>query len=220
MLKLLNKIKLPVILLILVSTFEYLSAHGVLPRVAELSLTLESIMTQYGLLVIGPMSFIENIVGVNVYFPGSIVILTAMALTAGNPARGFLTYLTIYGSAFVAYHVDYLIGRFATSKDLPTKPIGLKTGLNGTKMWFRFLTTFWHPHFAALTCVHVGSEGYAYSDILIYVLVSSFIWNTFWGVTMYYLGSVTGANVNLQGFVYIYLIGWGLLDTYRFYKDS
>ncbi len=186
----------------------------------ELVTYIKIAIERYGLIVIGPLSFLENMVGLNVYFPGSIVILTAMALTAGNPVRGLITYLTIYGAAFVAYHINYFIGFSTSRKVVKNKNMVVDSSTNKT-LWLRFFSTFWHPHFAALTCIHVGNEGYKYKQIMKYLIVVSFVWNTFWGLTMYSVGTITPTTGNsLTYIVYLYIIGWLLLSTYRYYKNK
>ncbi len=210
---LISKIKVPLTLLILLGVLSLLNYLNVIPPISDIALYIKEAVNKHGLLVIGPISFLENMVGVSSYFPGSLVILTTMALAAGNPVRGFITYLLIYGFAFIAYNVNYFVG-YKTSKKEP-KDISTTKSL-----WIRFLTTLWHPHFAALTCIHVGSEGYTYKQIFKPLLISSFIWNTFWGLTMYNVGMISLKGDSFAYLVYIYLVGWILLGIYQTAKEN
>ena len=53
------------------------------------------------------------------------------------------------------------------------------------------------------------------------MIVASFVWNTIWAITMYNVGLVTQAtSLNFKGLVYLYLVGWIALETYKFYKKE
>lgn len=218
--KLLKKIKIPLLILLFILTIEAMALKNVIPPTDLIFDALVNGVEKHGLVLVAPLSFVENIVGINSYFPGSIVILTAMTLTAGNPIKALLTYLTIYSFAFLAYHVNYFIGIYYYNKE--GKSVNSKLApnkLGSSSLWIQFLSTFWHPHFAALTCIYVGSKGYKYSEIFKYMMVSSFVWNTFWGITMYKIGLAANASLNFKWLMYIFLVGWILIDSCRFYKN-
>ena len=219
MFRLIYNIRTPLLLLILILGIEILASNKIIPSFNELSGTLKLALKEHGLIMMGPLAFLENIAGLNVYFPGSVIILTTMALTGGDPIKGLLTYIIYYASAFAAYHVNFFFGR-AFRKKGNVNSSAQTAQMNRAKMWVRFLTTFWHPQTASLTCVHVGSDGYRYSQIFPYLIVSSFIWNTFWGLTMYYVGIRMGSNINFDALAYIYLFGWLLISIYQYYKKE
>jgi membrane protein DedA with SNARE-associated domain len=88
-----------------------------------------------------------------------------------------------------------------------------------------FLLTFWHPHFASVTTIRVGNLGYRYVDIFWPQLVSSFIWNTFWGLLMYFLGTLIKASTKLgsmdyKWLVYVYVMGWIIIEVYHYLRDN
>ena len=220
--KLLKTIKAPLIILFVIIILEILAYYQIIPSIDEITVIITDSVEKSGLIVVGLISFLENIVGLNVYFPGSVIILIAMTQTAGDPQRAFVTYLVIYAFAFLAYNVNFLIGKYYFKSVDEIKERKLMTHDKKYKnMWVQFLTTFWHPHFAAVTCLYVGSKGYKYKDILKYMIVASFIWNTFWAITLYNVGLVTKTTtLNFKGLVYLYLIGWIALETYKFYKKE
>src|SRR5574338_959179 len=104
MTRLLNSIKVPLILLILLASIELLESLHFLPDTKVLSLTISHLLNTYGVIIIGPLAFFENLIAFNVYFPGSIVILTTMALSAGNLPRAVGIFLIYYVFALLAYH--------------------------------------------------------------------------------------------------------------------
>ena len=218
--KLLKSIKTPLIILTVIICIEILAYYRIIPSTDQLTIMITEGIENFGLIVVGLISFFENIVGLNVYFPGSVIIIIAMAQTAGDPQRAFLTYLTIYAFAFLAYNVNFLIGKYYFKNGDELKKKNLETQKKKhTNMWIQFLTTFWHPHFAAVTCLYVGSKGYKYSEILKYMIVAGFVWNTIWAITLYNVGLVTKTtSLNLKGLVIAYLIVWIFWDSYKFFK--
>lgn len=219
--KLLKTIKAPLIIFGVVICLELLAYYQIIPSTDEITLMITDSVERSGLIVVGIISFLENIVGLNVYFPGSVIILIAMAQTAGDPQRAFVTYLVIYAFAFLAYNTNYFLGRYYFKNGDKAKNKLMKPKKKYSSMWVQFLTTFWHPHFAAVTCLYVGSKGYKYKEIIKYMIVASFIWNTFWAITLYNVGLVTKTTtLNLKGLVYLYLIAWIALDSYKFYKKE
>jgi membrane protein DedA with SNARE-associated domain len=206
-----REIKLPIILIIVFTFLHILSIFEILPNINYLSLEVKKFFDDYGIVSVGILSFIENIVFINAYFPGSIVILTGMAMTSGDPIRGLITYLTIFFFAFMAYNFNYFIGRFLSRN----KPI------NSNKVSVTlFLSSFWHPHFAAMTCLKTGVDGYSYYEFLKKSLLVGFIWNSFWGVFMYNFGSFTGGGINLIPLMYLYLFGWLISDIFKYKKRT
>ena len=61
-----------------------LRKFNIIPPVSEMIFLLNNLFLKYGIPIIAFSSFIEHLVGVNVYFPGSVVIVTAMTLASGN----------------------------------------------------------------------------------------------------------------------------------------
>lgn len=213
-----RSIRAPSILLAILLISEYLFWLGIIPSLWIITDWIQHLIIEYGVIIVGPLSLIENVGILNVYFPGSLVILTAMALTAGDPVKGILTFTIIYGFALIAYHINYYIG--IRLKNNRTEITNLTRPI--IKLWVQFFSSFWHPHFAALTCIRVGSTGYKYSEIYKPLLISSLFWNSFWGLMMYYVGVFFDLSENLyfKWLVYIYLIGWLLLELFRYLKNK
>lgn|GEM_PF-3625773 len=200
--------RFPLTILLVFVIAHTMSAMEIIPSLDSVSLYLNDAFKKYGLVAVSCFSFIENIVGVNAYFPGSVVILTAMSMTGGNIAMGLKTYFSIMLSAFVAYNVNYGIGRFFTYKNVSSKTDRAITHA-------LFMSTFWHPHFAALTCLAAGANGIGYFAFFRLFIISGLFWNSFWGLLMYNVGWLTSANLDLMPLMYVYLMGWAALSAYR-----
>ncbi len=205
----------PLLLLVAVASVHFLSACGVIPSTVVLSSFVERLFVQYGLPLVGVCSFIENIAGINVYFPGSVAILTGMALTSGNPARALATYLAIVFPAALANQLNYLAGRFVGK--IPKVPRDSKA----LRLWY--IATYWHPHLAATTAFASGAQGVPYQQYCKYLVIASLFWSSFWALLIYYFGAFVGVGENLLPFSYGYIIlwlGWEIWKLRRGFRSS
>lgn len=198
-----------------------LTAWGVIPPPEVLIEQIVHLFNRHGLPIVAFFSFVENVVGVNAYFPGSIVILSSMALTAGNPTLAVLTFLAIFIPALFAQVFSYLLGKRFQTDDIVNESLPPAENKNAnSKTWLVFLSTFWHPHLAALTCIAAGSEGVAFKRFVKYLLPTSLVWNSFWGITMYTFGNFIKPNSTLVILFVVYLIVWAAWDVYKLYKKQ
>lgn len=206
-------VKTPLIIISLYVTLYFLMNYNYLPPLEEIEILLISYYERYGLYAVALLSLIENIPGINVYFPGSIVILTAMAYSHGNPLLGLYTYLTIYSFAFVAYNISYYLGRLGASSN------NNKRSFKNKNLFLVFLATLWHPHSASITCLASGENKIPYLKFLRILIITSFIWNTFWALLMYNIDIklliTNGSLINILVIIYLFL--WLGYDSYKYF---
>lgn len=210
-------VRAPLVMIFALTIIYWLGAVNILPSIQEISAWLVIFFDRYGLVAVAVLSLIENIVGFNAYFPGSIVILTAMAMTYGDPVLGTKTFLVIFIFALIAYNVNYFLG----NKILSSGDINNHVNKNNKfkkRMKYWFFSTFWHPHFASITSLVCGSENVKYKDFILNALLFGAIWNVFWALMMYNFGSILNNSSEFNLAIYIYLIVWLLVDTSRYLK--
>lgn len=179
-----------------------LSWQGVLPTASILMNRLLQLFTAYGVPIVAMCSFVENIPGISTYFPGSTVLLLAMASTSGDPKRAVLTYAGVLMPAIAANLSAYYLGRRSS---------GGSQGKHRSyrRMLFWYASTYWHPQLAALTAVASGSEGTPISLHLRCFLVTSIPWSIFWALVLYRTGAKVLTGVTEAPWVfYIYLLAW------------
>lgn len=218
LLRILYEVRLQIGLFALLSLIYGLSLVGVTPSPSDLQSELVRLFDEHGVWVVAPVSFVENLGGLNIYFPGSVAILTAMALTSGNLERAILIFFVIVLPSFTAHQLNFLGGRlFGASRadflgenrlDFRTRR-GLVVG---------FLATLWHPHFTALTAMVSGAEGMCYRRFLAYFTPIFLGWNTFWGVTMYFWGAFARQGEGMFSFFWAYIVGWAAWDIWKLWK--
>lgn len=220
--KIICEIHTQIILIIILLSINTLAYIGVIPTTSDLTETISNMFTKYGLPLVAIFSFFENIGGFNAYFPGSVVILTAMSLTAGDPFKAIITFLFIIIPSIAAHNANYFFGKFINSKKYNNTNIVNKNSADTDKLskFTIFFSTLWHPHFAAITCIASGSEGLSYRKFLKYFLPACIFWNIFWGMVMYYFGDLVNSTSNLMPLFYGYIVIWALFDIKKYYKGK
>lgn len=158
---------------------------------------------RYGLPLVVSVSFLESLAGFNIYFPGSIAILAAMALTAGDPIRAALTLTSIFIPSLVAHQINFTIGRAAGRRVLGHKKV-LRTHL----VIGGYMVAAWHPHFAAVAAYAAGTSGIPYLRFVSLFSPALLAWNIFWGVAMYSAGLFLEPGRALTPYFLVLILAW------------
>jgi membrane protein DedA with SNARE-associated domain len=214
----LRRIRAQIIVGALLVVCYLLNLAGVIPPPEIVYDRIEKIFSVHGVFFIGPISFIENVVGLNAYFPGSVAILGSMALTAGNPRLALVTFIAIVVPAFLAHQVNYFLGRRIARRSAVGKERGQKMNSRygpGIGTHLIFFTTLWHPHFAALTSIDAGSQGLGYRRFTKLFGLWFLFWNIFWGGVMYGFGAVLPRESLGYPIVIVFLVIWGAWDFFK-----
>jgi len=220
-LTILKTIRFQLIILAALLILFLLSAYGLIMDPESLTVSLRSYFVKYGIPIVIVVSFIENIIGVNIYFPGSITILTAMSLTAGNPSKAIQTWLAIVIPSTFSQIVDYSIGRqIAIKLPIRNKSETIKAKKRSNLSKGLLFLGYWHPHFAALTSAACGKSQMPFARFLGILIVSSLFWNIFWGITMYYYGAFTTESSTLFILFFLYILCWMGWDVFIYLKTK
>lgn len=198
------------IVLGLVLLFKFLVFFHLLPNEKYFLDLLNELFNKYGVGAVAIASFFENLIGVGAYLPGSIVILTAMALTAGNIPKALLTFCFIVIPSAIAHSANYFIGR----------NISKYNKLKDNNIYWFLFSTLWHPHFAAVSTFTMGSQKMGFLKFLYYFIPIHLLWNIFWGITMFYIGKLGTTNFSFLNLFYVYMTIWILWDLIKFYKKQ
>ena len=220
-LKILKRVRTQLSLLVVMSSLTLLSSIGVIPESSRVTdLLRQALDHPYGLAIIGAISFIENIVAVNVYFPGSITLIAAGAATAGDPYRAVQVFICIVVSAAVMHQINFAIGRLLSGQPVKAGHSGLRDIRDDRPVvgWLLFLATFWHPHLTAVTCVRAGQIGMPYRCFGGMFLAVFLPWELFWGIMIYQVGIFAGSSRNVVPLVYGYIVLWLIWDVVKMAK--
>ncbi len=162
-----------------------------LPSETEMVAIVSSWLTIYGLYVVLVGSFIESLLFIGIYFPGSIVIFLSVAL-APDIKTAIVTVLSVSLGMFFGYVTNYLLGKYGWYK-LFLK-LGMKNGIERaqSKMQTNAIRyvfyTYWNPGLAAFTSTAAGILKVSYKRFLALTVSAVLFWNIFWGVLVYSLG--------------------------------
>lgn len=201
------------VLLTLIVVLYGLSLLGIIPSPRQLNELLVECFTKYGLPLIILSAFLENLVGVNAYFPGAFTILTGMSLTAGHPAQAVKTYLAIYIPSYSANLLSYLIGRCqrATGSEIRTP--------STRKNWLWLLLTYWHPQLASVTAFSAGVRNAMPKRIFFTIsFFVSLFWSLFWAVIIYHFGLIGNVAGYFSVLFVLYVLIWASVDARKFFK--
>lgn len=201
----------PLVILVCVLALQILALFELIPGEEALLEGLRTFFRSYGLLAVGVVSFFENLVVFNVYFPGSIVILVGMGMTHGNPSWALLTFVAITIPAQLSQILNYGIGRIRPAK-------GTK-GSGSVSVW-ELILAFWHPEMAAIASLRCGHAGWHFLRFLFWLPIAALIWHTFWALVMYHVGGTDASLRWLSWLFYAYLAFWFLLGLREAFKND
>ncbi len=169
---------------------------------------------QYGLLIIFTGAFLESLLFIGLYFPGSLIIFLGVGLSSD----GYEATLSVIGVSLgmlCGYTINYLVGWHGWHK-LFLK-LGMKEGLERAQYKMQqsdiryIFYTFWNPGLAAFTATAAGLLQYPIKRFFNFSTAAIIVWNAFWGVLVYSLGK--DALVLLDFTVVLKVIGvWVLLE--------
>lgn len=212
MIRYVRAIRTQLVIVGVIGTLAVLHRMGLIPTPVELEGSLASIVRRQ-LLFLAPIALAENLVGFNVYFPGSIAILLGMASTGGHPSLALLAWIAIVLPGVVGQQLSYWLGRtgFArASGPSPTKHLGVALE------WGLYAGTMWHPQVASLTSAAAGAEGLSYRHYLSRFLPVFLLWQVFWGALMYSVGASVAKGFGWMLWLFlVYLAAWTILDLHR-----
>ena len=204
-----------IVVICIVLILQILSLLNFIPAPSEILAFMINLLTTHGLPLVMAASFVENFGGLGTYLPGSIAIMSAMALTAGNPAKAIMTYFAIIVPALAANLLSYWIGYYNKAEDAEKFPIRSTKAL---LLWYG--ATYWNPQLASITAMASGSERIKFWRYFAHFLPVSFVWSVLWALFLYNTGKVAFVSTFLAPLFYVYIIGWTLWGIREHYYSQ
>ena len=146
---------------------------------------------RYGLVIVAIAAFVEGIVLINFWFPGSAVIILGMVASRGNPMQATLIVAVVSLAFSLAAQVNYLIG-FAGLHGIVAR-WGGKEWLNRSRRNYErygvytIPPTFVHPNLGAFMSVTCGISRLKWRQFVLISVAATCVWNCVWGVVSYFL---------------------------------
>ncbi len=162
-----------------------------LPPEEELIDLVSGWIDTYGLQLVFLGSFLEALLLVGLYFPGSLVIFLGVGL-ASSSTEAFVSVLAVSAGMFGGYLLNYMLGRYGWYRVLLR--LGLRPGIERAQHKMQqsdvryIFYTFWNPGLAAFTTTAAGILQQPPKRFFYLCVAAIVVWNTFWGVLVYSLG--------------------------------
>ncbi len=162
-----------------------------LPPEHELIEIVSGYLKEYGLWLLLVSSFIEALLFIGFYFPGSLVIFLGVALAADITQATVAVVVVSVGMA-AGYTVNYLLGKYGWYRLF--LHLGMSDSIDSAQYQLlrhdtRYIFyTFWNPGLAAVTATAAGTLRSPRWRFARRASVAIMTWNTFWGVLVYTLG--------------------------------
>jgi membrane-associated protein len=185
-----------------------------LPEGDNLVKIITDFFNTYGLILVFIGSLIEGFFLLGQYFPGGMIIFLGVISAGNNGFRAFQVVSIVMIAFFIAYFLNYLLGYYGWYK-LFVK-FGLKKALDNAQEKLKtnelraILLSYWEPNLASIMATAAGTLKMPIKKFLIYSLIGILIWETFWGLLVFFLGSKALTLMGIKYVVAIFLI-WVIL---------
>lgn len=165
----------------------------------------------YGYWLVFVSAFIEGMLLVGWYYPGSLVIFLGVIFAGKNIPEVIWVVGLVTVGLFLAYLFNYALGKYGWYRVLSRfglrEPIKnaqtrlTKYGLSG------IFLSYWQPNLAALTSTAAGVLQFPLRKFMLYSITAAMLWNIFWGALVYFLGEVALTAIGMR-FATVAIVVW------------
>lgn len=175
---------------------------------------------KYGLAILLVSALVEGTVLVGWYYPGSLIIFLGVILAGKDIQKVVAAVSVITIGLFFAYIVNFLLGKYGWYRLL--LKFGLRDALEDAKNrvskhgLIAIFMSYWQPNLAALVATSAGILDFSFVKFFLYSFIATSLWNTFWGVLVYFIGEGALSLVGLR-FLFLAIFAWII---YRIWNDK
>ena len=186
-----------------------------LPEPDEIFNFILNLFNTYGLIIVGLAAFIEGLVLVNIYFPGSAVILIGVVAKKDDPVGAMQVVIVTIIAFLLAAIVNYALGYFGLYTLI--RKLGGGEWLKKAEGWYErsghraILTSFIHPNLGAFISVACGNARFPFTKFMLYAVVGALLWNTLWGVVVYNFANIMASAATQGWSVAALLLIWTMV---------
>ena len=158
-------------------------------------------LDRYGVVIVLISAYLEGLLLIGWYFPGTLVIVLALIFAAPQPSRFVLVAALAACGLASAYVTNFLAGKYGWYRLLLA--FGLREPLeNAQRRLTKYglsaiFTTYWQANLASCISTAAGILQFPLARFVAYSLVAEALWTTFWASLIFFLGS---AALTLVGF--------------------
>ena len=205
----------PLILLVAYLMMFYLWKFFGLPTDERMQDIIRAYFDHYGLLIVLVGAFIEGVLLFGQYFPGGFIIFFGVVSASGNVFRATEVVGVVCISFFLAYYLNYLMGKYGWYKLFIRFGLGrwiedakkklVKQELNA------ILSTYWEPNLASITATAAGILQIPRPRFFLYSAIGILIWETFWGVVVFSLGQKAFDLIGIKFVLFVFAAWVGII---------
>jgi membrane protein DedA with SNARE-associated domain len=164
-------------------------------------------LDRYGVFIVLVSAYLEGLLLIGWYFPGTLVIILALVLAGPDPARVAQVAATAGFGLFCAYVTNFFAGKYGWYQMLLA--FGLREPLEKAQRRLTkyglsaIFTTYWQANLASCVSTAAGILQFPVARFVAYSFLAEALWATFWATLIYFLGK---AALSLAGFRMILLL--------------
>ncbi len=191
---------LPISALIFYLSAVILWTLEIIPPPTQILSFLENLYSYYGLIGLSIATFLEGIVYLGLYFPGSFIILLSVILSDGTFISFFKISLVVALTLTITSTINYWLGRHVRFKELEEE---LPSSKNKKSL---FLSSI-HPNLLAFYFFNLGLEKKSFLRIL-YVPFIMLIIGLFYSYLIYSLRFILREQIEKPYLMIILIVIW------------
>jgi membrane protein DedA with SNARE-associated domain len=164
-------------------------------------------LDHHGVLIVLVAAYLEGLLLIGWYFPGTLVIILALVLAGPDPVRVAQVAATAGFGLFAAYVTNFCAGKYGWYRLLLA--FGLREPLENAQRRLNkyglsaIFTTYWQANLASCISTAAGILQFPPGRFVAYSFVAEALWVTFWAALIFFLGK---AALSLAGFRMILLL--------------
>jgi membrane protein DedA with SNARE-associated domain len=190
-----------------------------LPPEETMAAAAKSYLDRYGVVIVLVSAYLEGLLLIGWYFPGTLVIVLALIFAAPHPARFALVAATAGTGLLSAFVTNFFAGKYGWYRLLLA--FGMREPVeNAQRRLTRYglsaiFTTYWQANLASCISTAAGILQFPPSRFLAYSLAAEAMWITFWASLIFFLGSAALTLVGFRMVLFLIMLWIAVRLIYR-----
>jgi membrane protein DedA with SNARE-associated domain len=177
----------------------------------------------HGYPIVFAAALVETIPPINLYFPGSVVMVVAVAHSRTGSLNPFVVLFLIESAFIISYSLNYLVGKYGFHWILVRCGLGdlierSKSKISEKGIFWLYLS-LWHPNFGSITAVACGILLIPFHRFLVHIIFAVAAWNSLFGFVVFLGGDKVMRLLDLRWLAVMILI-WLILLVIQMSKNS
>lgn len=183
-----------------------------LPAPEEFYIRVVKLYEDYGVIAIAVAAFIEGLMIINLYLPGSAVIILGVATARGHPGIALQVVLITSLMFIVTSILNYLIGYSGLHAGV--RKVGGSHFLDRANIWYSrygaraIVISCFHPNFASFVSAACGIARFPLKKFIPLITISTLTWCVAWGFMAYQFSGAVQSVITHPSLMLVLLSVW------------